>query len=447
MKKLGMIVLAFAAIIIAGSAAQAADDAKFTIHGEARVRGEWFTNMSDFTDTDTNGPGTDDDTFDVFPWRIRVGVKGDLGNDIWFYSEFQGNGQWGTANEGTTRDFFGDDTNPGTDVDVYQGYVTMKDLGSSSFDLTIGRQEIAFDSGLQFSSLDFYNGIAHDGAMLAWDNDKVNLHAFVTKEFEDESGATLPSSTSHFDEEILGVHVGQMLGKDKDQDLSYYLYYLVSRDGSFTTKVYTAGARWAHDAKESGILWSAELAIQTGDASSSLDQSSTILEGEIGWKFGDAGKHRVALDLLMASGDDDPTDSDINTYMPLFTDFHNRLGYADLFSPQNITAYSVGYDVAINDKHGFGAQYYMFSKAEDEDFVYGSPISNLPGSASTGPCTVGTCEDDLGTELDLVWKYAMADNLGVDVAWSIYTPGDAFEVPTGQDDTAWRLSAQARARW
>src|SRR5881409_2234710 len=99
MRKLGTFLLGFAAVLFAVGVARAAatadedSDNKFTIHGEVRFRGEWWNNMTDFTDSDTSGTGFNtNDSFDVFPYRVRLAAKGDLGHDIWVYGEFQSTG-------------------------------------------------------------------------------------------------------------------------------------------------------------------------------------------------------------------------------------------------------------------------------------------------------------------------------------------------------------------
>ena len=215
MRKLGMFLLGFAAVLFAGGAAQAAmseddTDNKFSIHGEVRFRGESWSNLTDFTDTGSHTLGfSSDDDFDVFPYRVRLAAKGDLGHDIWVYGEFQASGAAGGGLFGQTDPFFGDSIEfLDSGVSLYQGYVKLKDVGKTNLDLTIGRQEIVFDRGLHFSSLDFYNGISHDGVMANWEWDKFNIAAFWTRASDSNLAATSLSPNSGGDQDILGAHVG-----------------------------------------------------------------------------------------------------------------------------------------------------------------------------------------------------------------------------------------------
>lgn len=503
MRKFGFVLLALTALILAGGTARAemtddqGDAKKFSIHGEVRFRAEMWNNMTDFTDTGTDCglfSCDDNDSFDIWPYRVRLAAKGDLGNDIYVYGEFQGSGVSGGGVFGETQPNFGDDTETITGgVHLYQGWVKAKDIGNTVLDLKFGRQEIVFGTGLHFSSLDFYNGIHHDAVMGTWDWENFRLDGFYIKNFESNQILTFQDVAADSDDQTLGVHAQQKLGADKNQDLSYYGFLQMQNDpeidpGQDRGKIYTVGVRWAKMVHgETGFLWNAELATQFGDfqpcaSTSSLvttlfgpsagceddawSQSSYVFEGTFGYNW-HSGKtdQKVWGGVTYASGDDDPTDEDNNAYMPLYTDFHKRLGYADLFAESNITAFSVGYKMNMDDRHMFGATLYQFTKTEKEGAVY-SPLgiqngpSSFPvidGCLSTTPPAGKSCSDDLGMELDLSYGYNMTANFGFDVALSLFDPGDAVTdhfsnwqtgfLENAGDDMATRLTAQARARW
>lgn len=491
MKRFGMFALSFSALLLAGTAAQAAmhdeegGDKKFSIHGEVRFRGEGWSNLTDFTDT--RGNNTDDD-FDIWPWRVRLAAKGDLGHDIWVYGEFQGAGVAGGGVFGENNPFFGDDAEVlGGDVSIYQGWVKVKDLGNTVLDLTFGRQEIVFDRGLHFSAQPFYTGIHHDGVSADWDWDNFGVHGFWIRNTEMNSGiglgcSSLSSGPPSFlctntdaDNDTLGVHFKHTLGDEGRTDVAYYLFLqtqnataIDSSVGEERGKIYTLGGRWGHWTKgENGWIWNLEAAVQSGDfqpcaapgffgsgtcTSEALDQKSLVFEGSGGYVW-HSGKTDQKLwgGYTMASGDDDPNDDDQEAYVPLFTDVHNRLGYADLWAMSNITAYSAGYKANIDDRHTFGATLWQFNKTEDEGTSF-SPVTGM--FIDCTPPVGSTCDDDLGQELDLFYGYNLSSNFGFDVAWSIFKPGDAVEdhfngfgFNNDGEDNAWRLTGQARARW
>src|SRR6185503_6185897 len=128
----------------------------------------------------------------------------------------------------------------------------------------------------------------------------------------------------------------------------------------------TVGARWGHDVKgENGFLWNIEAAAQFGDFQPAAvdfdpitpevdpaDLSSMIIEAGLGFNW-HAGKTDQALfgTALYASGDEDGGDTDMDAFQPLFPDFHNRLGYADLLNLTNVLSVSVGYKINVDDRH------------------------------------------------------------------------------------------------
>ena len=519
MRKLSLIVLACAALLVTGNVFAAGgheedDDNSFSMHGEVRFRGEAWSNLMDFTD---KGGLVNDDDFDIFPYRVRFGAKGDLGHGVYVYGEFQGAGVMGggetcdaIGNCAPVRPHFGDSSEEDeiNNVDLYQGWVKLKDVGDTVLDLKFGRQEIKFDRGLHFSNLPFYNGISHDGIRAAWDWDKLSIDAFWTRPSESNLGINTGDTTldpdEGFDTDTLGLHFRHDLSGDDNEheDVAYYVFFetqnsdaISPSDGDERGTLYTIGARWGRWVKgEDSWFWNAEAAVQTGDyspcaplqrnhqgsigfsavpspwpqmctggmADRTFDQSSLVFEGTVGyvWADGDTSQ-KLYFGYTMASGDDDPNDRDSESYIPLYTDFHKRLGYADLWALTNISAYSVGYKASLNDhKHAFGGIYWMFEKAEEEGTTF-SPLLGAGGAfidcdpSVTPSGTTSDCEDDLGWEIDIFYNYNMTNNFSFETALSFVDPGDAVEdhisgfgtfKPNGED-TAWRLTAQARARF
>jgi len=493
MKKLGMFVLGFAALLFAANVAQAAaassdddSDNKFTIHGEVRFRGEFWNNLHDFTDTADPGQLSFDsnDSFDMFPYRVRLAAKGDLGHDIWVYGEFQNAGVAGNRFSETEPLLGGNETlfTGGSETILYQGYVKLKDIGSSNVDLTIGRQELVFDRGLHFSSLDFYNGISHDGVVADWDWDNMSFSGFWLRASESNTVFSFLNAPAGADNDVLGAHWKMMIGKDDDQDVAAYAFYQTQNTGAITGSqdrggIYTIGGRWGKMVHgQSGWSWNAEASYQFGDFScyffgnnptgdcsatntkQTLDQKAWVFEGALGYTWHNGGTdQKVWGGTTWASGDDDPNDQDQSAFTPLYTDFHNRLGYADLFTISNIQAYNVGYKLTLDDKHVFGATYYIFKAMETETDTLSPLTFGLTGDAVADACASGggiSCSKDLGQELDLYYNYNMTENFSFDTAISWFDPGDAVEdhwsgfgAEDAGGDAAWRLTAQARARF
>ncbi|PYT12571.1 MAG: hypothetical protein DMF51_12935, partial [Acidobacteria bacterium] len=124
--------------------------------------------------------------------------------------------------------------------------------------------------------------------------------------------------------------------------------------------------------------WNAEYGQETGDANAADKAKGNVAEGWIGWNM-KSGKnnHRFYARIGMASGDDDPTDTDPKQFVPMFGDFHNRLGHGDFFQLSGnstglggavgalsgnlgIQGTGVGWNGMFGDRHEVGAEYWSF---------------------------------------------------------------------------------------
>lgn len=503
----------------AAGEAEPDDDNKFSVHGEVRFRAEMWDNMMDFTDKNEDlGGDAADDNFDIWPYRYRVMAKGDLGHDVWVGVEFQGTGVAGGGPFGANTSPFGDaDEIAESGVSIYQGNIKLVDVGNTVLDLTMGRTELVLDRGLHFSNLPFYNGITHDGAIGAWQWEKFGLTGFWLRNSEanvegvitSNCGGTIPGTLCEdpdFDTDTIGIHAKHFIGGDEHHDIAYYLFVqeqdsanLEDTDGpgpdttAETGQIVTLGARWGRYVEdESGWHWNAEVSVQSGDyqplvpgmilmpnvwgvvgfalpglqesctpgsAGDACDAAGMVFEGSTGYTWHGDTSHTIWAGVTVASGDDDPNDEDQDAYMPLYTDFHKRLGYADLWALSNIQAISVGYKAMIGEKHLVGATIYSFSKAEEDGLSF-SPLTGGGGAfIDCDPAVVPAgeeCEDDLGSEVDIFYNYYMTNNFSFDTALSFVSPGDAVEdhfcgfgacTDDEGSDSAFRITGQARARF
>ncbi|MFQ5877656.1 MAG: alginate export family protein [Acidobacteriota bacterium] len=443
-------ILALGALALMAPPAMAADDGPFTIHGEVRFRGEYQTNAKDFDDDAvTAGPPLVDDQALYFPYRVRIAAEGKLSKNVAAWLEFQNANVAGDATAGgigPTRSGIGGE---GSDVELYQGNITLNKLWSDSFSLRIGRQEIVAGNELLLGDLDFYTGISHDGGVGMWDWDNVSLMVWYTRPDEslDFFGAgPLPPdlvSVGGFRDQasdFLGGYASWTWANDQNFDV-----YAMSLDAaSGGVNVQTIGARYAHDTTDqSSFIWNVELAQQLGDstadpsAGTDRDAEGRAIEAWFGynWKAG-RNVHRVYARLEVATGDDtSDTDAD-EGFIPMFGDFHNRLGRGDWFQLADtttslggtavgggVTATAIGYNGFYQDRHEFGAQLWNYTLEEDN------------GGA-----------DDLGTAVDVWYGFNYSRNVNFVVSLSQLSPDDAL-TGGGTDDEVMRLYGQARLRF
>jgi len=431
---------------------------KFVLHGEIRQRFDFNDNLSDFT-------GDSDDSFAFFPYRARIGAEGHFGNDVVGYVEFQSIGYWGDIPpikgfqfgpvfgdnvSGPSNPPFGGNTNIvqnvnsgqffSNDVELYQGYLALQDIGDSRFSLMLGRQEIVKGSEMLLGDNDFYSGISHDGAMGCWKWDHFDLDLWWTRPLQ--SGGFF-SDPDHQSINFYGAWLDWARYKN---GVSWSAYILDYEDGTTSTlnptrrQFWTVGGRSDREViGKNGFYWNAELAYQTGEYNNgpglgdTADIEAMAWEGTIGYNFDGDRDQKVHVTYDMASGDDDATDDDAEFFDPLFQDSHNRYGFTDLFTFSNLTVWGAGYSMNMNEKHSWGVDFWNQELTEE---IVGGPADG---------------HDALGQELDAWWKLQYSPNTQILVGAAWFDPGDAIsevvEFFGESPDSGIRGLAQVRLRW
>ena len=450
MKKLLYVALLAAGVVIMMAPPVMAQEEKpFTIHGEVRFRGEYDNNTSDF-----------DNSFDdgalFYPYRVRIAAEGKFAKNVSAWIEFQ-NASVANATTRFGNPFsgfvFGNDT--GSGVEMYQGNITLDQLWSKNFSLRIGRQEIVAGNELLLGDLDFYSGLSHDGVVGNWKLKKVNLMLWYTRPVEGSVSDVFGAGSVPPDQQVIAPGTGSgtqnFLGGyatwtfHKDQSFDVYLMNLNDRGtgGNFQT----LGARYARDTTGNGIFWDAEYAQQMGQAASEfvsgakVDANGHAIEGWFGYNWkARKNVHRVFARLEEASGDKTTSTKD-EGFIPLFGDFHNRLGHGDWFQMAStptalgggvagggtgIQGLSVGYTGNFKDRHEFGAAYWQYKLTEQNASV----------------------SKDLGKAVDVWYGFNYTRNVNFLVSLSQLSPDDALTGGSpAPSDKVDRIYGQVRLRF
>ena len=200
---------------------------------------------------------------------------------------------------------------------------------------------------------------------------------------------------------------------------------------------YTLGGRLAtsYALDDKNVLdGKVELAYQFGDDNADGDGDGDndgigafAAELEVGWtpnKGDPEWEARFALGLNFATGDDDLTDDDAETFDPLNGDVHERLGKADVLVLANVMAYYIEAVAKPVEQAELGICYLIASAEED----------NAAG------------DDDILDELDLWAGYTVTENLSLEAGVAIVMPDD-WLVGAGTDDNAYRVFIEANVKW
>ena len=461
MKKYLVMFCIAAAVAGASSFAVAQDDSggerRFVLHGEIRQRADFNDNLLDFTD-DT------DDSFLFFPYRARIAAEGHFGKGVIGYIEMQGFGFWGDVPP--IKDFaFGPvgssnpdgpvvpfvvtnilaETNSGqlfsNDIELYQAFINLTEIGGSKWGIKIGRQEIVRGTEFLLGDNDFYDGISHDAMMGTWNTDNFNLDIFWTRPLQRPDavgdGVDPPMVPNHDSVNFYGAYLDWDRYDNGIGWAAYALFYQAGDNAVVAARrdFWTLGGRADRDveAGNSGFFFNAELAYQTGEytVGPALGDTGDIkamgFEGMLGFQFGGDSNHRLRGWYDMASGDDDPADTDAEGFDPLFQDSHSRYGFTDRLAFTNLTVFGVGWSMSISDTQSLGVDYFNQNLTEEDP---------------------ATGEDQFGQEIDGWWKLQYNPNTQIMVGAGYLMPGDEIDAALGQDgDAGIRLLSQVRLRW
>ncbi len=405
-------------------------DRDIKVHGKVRVRYDHFEDYDFNSDVDDNVNG--------WPYRTIVGLTGKLADGITAQIDLQAFGdlgnQFGTQNGLGGYSYAGSSFGGSSsgDVDIYQGFVTLEELGGSDWELSLGRREMSLGNELHFGDNDFTNGRTFDGAWLGGEFDGWDLGVMFLN--VNETSSTFTESDN--DSWILGAHAEFELG---DGTIApYIINWRNNADGPalafpvpFGSRIdiQTYGALWQRPADGEGWDASVELAFQSGDfgisGAGQQDFGGSVFEGEFGWNFDET--RRLHLNYLMASGDDDLGDNDFEQFVQIAPELDSsRLGFTAALQLANIEDISLGYDCGWNDGvHTFHAAFHQLTLAEDN-----SPFSPFAPFGGGPALVVG--EDDLGQEIDIVYGFNYSENAAFQLGVANLFVGDALG-PNGDD--------------
>ncbi|GAX60456.1 hypothetical protein SCALIN_C11_0067 [Candidatus Scalindua japonica] len=154
---------------------------------------------------------------------------------------------------------------------------------------------------------------------------------------------------------------------------------------------------------------------------------------DIGYTFKDIPwSPRIGYSYVFASGDDDPTDGDNETFSHLYPTGHATMGYIDFHAWQNIRDHQGHLSFQPTKKMLVKVDYHNFSAADrlDDWYTVGGAGRGVGGSSVS---------DNYGDEIDVTVKYKLLKNFGVVAGYSKYMAGKFVEDARGGDrgDTDW----------
>ena len=141
------------------------------------------------------------------------------------------------------------------------------------------------------------------------------------------------------------------------------------------------------------------------------------------------GRLVSGLNIIFASGDEDPTDGDDETFDNLFPTNHwqGNYGFIDVLGWRNMHGFRGNIKVNPTNKLWVQVDYWKFLLDEEEDAWYFA-------NGNRAFAAVDENEDDLGQEVDLTISYQLYKNVSILAGYSVFLADDYIEDRLGAKD-------------
>jgi len=335
-------------------------------------------------------------------------------------------------------------------LDIHQGYFDIKKLFDLPLTVRVGRQEIVWGDHRVIGNFVWSNyGRVFDGGRFLWDTDSIHAEVIASKVDEDgyygndgsgNSDENMYAAQLAFKKLVPGALLELMYIQKNDQDdttnSAVTNGYAAAGDGSGVV-IHDIGARIDGKLPNlEAIDYTLEAHGQVGDYGSQ-DQKAWAFAGRTGYTCKEvAWTPRFGVEYDFASGDDDQTDSDHETFDNLYPTNHwqGNYGFVDLLSWQNVHDFRGNIKVVPTSKMTVQVDYHYYLLDEEEDGWYlanGTLATARPAGGFTSN------DDNLAQEVDLTVSYDLYKNVKILAGYSWFGAEDWIEDNIGEIDTSW----------
>jgi hypothetical protein len=386
-------------------------DGKVSIGGQARVRYE-FKNDTNFVAAN--------DTRDFVITRIRPHFNIRPHEQVAVFFQPQFSAGWGetggsatTVNSttvGTTGATSGGLNDPV--LGVHQGYILYSP--TESFDLTIGRQELAYGNHLVVGNVGWSNiGRSFDALKMKFKGEDYWVDFFwsILNDQESGEGRGVAAGTSFGDAHFTGLYSSFDLG-DYLQEVDLYALYRLDqtarpRPHSYATiggRVKSKPNNWDYRFEGTG---------QVGKMGGA-NQRDFQIDAEAGYTWEDLHNLRLGLEGFVTS----------RNYNHLFPTAHKWLGYIDLFGRRNISGGVVHASIKPNDQWKLNLDAHTILRTKTSSGLAtigaagGAQLAAAGGLGGTG----ASGSRFAGEEIDLMASYQPLKFIGFKAGFSAFIP-------------------------
>ncbi|HAH20520.1 MAG: hypothetical protein A2Y00_05005 [Omnitrophica WOR_2 bacterium GWF2_43_52] len=377
-----------------------------------------FSETADRTTNET-------DTFHLL--RTRLMLDATISESLRGFVQLQDSRIFGTTPANRWSIAFRDE------FDVRQAYIDYKIKQiSDALTLRLGRQELSYGDQRLVGGFDWSNvAQSFDAAKVIFAQKQFTIEGFLSEKVNIDLAN--PNNWYDDNEGFHGVYTSYK-GLDKHVLDMYYLYRNSSEpvsfgpSGSRKLNELTSGIRLKGD-KVNNFDYTLEYAYQSGEfGSQDINAYALILQA--GYTLSDIPwTPRLGLEWDFATGDEDSTDNERNTFDNLWPTNHLFYGYIDFVSLQNINAYNLRLNLSPTKKLSLQGDYWLFYLDETTDALYNAGRAQLRAANQR----VGS--GYVGSEVDFLLKYAFNKNINLLSGYSHFFAG-TFLARTGANDDA-----------
>ncbi|HEV8378136.1 MAG TPA: alginate export family protein [Tepidisphaeraceae bacterium] len=394
--------------------------------------GDWYLSLGaqaryryEFFDNNNFGAGVQDDNgFHL----LRVLAHADLHLGDNFRLFFQVKSALIEGRDGGPRPTDADEA----DIQQAFGDLTIPFAEKSSAMVRVGRQDLAYGAQRLISPLDWTNvrrtfeGVRGSLKFSGQTLDLFWVRPVIVDKDELNQGDDDTSFAGIYDVITLPTLI-----QNANSRLDVY-FLALNKDNNATTPVesdtYTIGTRFWTNPKPWDV--DVEADYQFGEfGTGDISAWSFAIEG--GYTFANTSMSpRVHLGFDIASGDDDPTDPDRQTFNQLFPLGHLYFGFIDVIGRQNIIDLHPGVTLKLTPQLTFRGDYHIFWRQSSSDAMY---------AASGAPLIAAGASSDkfIGQEADLLLTWQVDRHFQVYGGYSHFFAGDFVEesgAATGADE-------------
>ena len=420
-------------------------DGKLVFDLQERVRVEARENNFDF---DNDNHALTDDSWLL--QRFRIGLKAQPVSWLTLYAQGQDSREWQSARP----DYPGVLGAEGDDsFDLHQGYVEIGNLKQFPLTLKVGRQVLAYGDERLIGASDWNNLARTFDAVKfhfeqplwwvdafassvvvprrGWFNQSDFVNGNETQRQQVFSGvylstAAIPVQTTDF--YVLQLHENAP-GSAADTNFFTTGMRIKSKPGVFAAAVPADGkAVTPLLPKAVGWDYDAEAAFQSGKLRG-LDLTAYAVHAGFGYTLDVPWKLRIGAEYNYASGDNNPTDGNSQTFQNLFPTNHKFYGTMDLESWQNMHNPAISLKFIPTKNVTVQLDGHVFWLASNEDAWY-----RANGTTRVRPINPNA-DSYIGSELDFNVTWKPLKQLAFQAGYSHFWAGDYLKA-TGRSDDA-----------